>query len=149
MNSDREMDEILAAIQADENVQQMKQFIQHGKVSTYEHCQNVATLSYAIDKRLSLHSDLKVLLTGAMLHDFYLYDWHEEGDGSHHLHGFRHAKRACDNAKERFSIDKETAHVIYSHMWPLNPERIPKSREAWIVCLADKYVSLRESLFRR
>ena len=144
MSGNREIDEILTEIQADENVQKMKQYIQHGNVSTYEHCESVAKLSYSIDKRLSLHSDLKVLLTGAMLHDFYLYDWHEDGDGSHRLHGFTHAKRACDNA-----IDDETSHVIYSHMWPLNPKRIPQSREAWIVCLADKYVSLKESLFRR
>ena len=149
MNSNQEMDEILTEIQADENVQKMKQYIQHGNVSTYEHCESVAKLSYSIDKRLSLHSDLKVLLTGAMLHDFYLYDWHEDGDGSHRLHGFTHAKRACDNAKDCFAIDDETSHVIYSHMWPLNPKRIPQSREAWIVCLADKYVSLKESLFRR
>ncbi len=149
MSSNQEIDGILTEIQADANVQKMKQFIQHGNVSTYEHCQSVAELSYSIDKRFSLHSDLKVLLTGAMLHDFYLYDWHEDGDGSHRLHGFTHAKRACDNAKECFSIDDRTSQVIYSHMWPLNPGRVPRSREAWIVCLADKYVSLKESLFRR
>ncbi len=149
MDNIQEMDGILTQIQADANVLKMKEFVQHGNVSTYEHCESVAKLSYLIDKRLALHSDLKVLLTGAMLHDFYLYDWHEDGDGSHKLHGFTHAKRACDNARKCFAIDDETSHVIYSHMWPLNPERVPRSKEAWIVCLADKYVSLKESLFRR
>lgn len=149
MNEKLEIEEILSEIQSDVNVQKMKQFIQHGIVSTYEHCENVARLSYAIDSRFLLHSDLKVLLTGAMLHDFYLYDWHEKGDGSHNLHGFTHAKRACDNAKKYFNIDDKTYHVIYCHMWPLNPERIPMSKEAWIVCIADKWVSLQESLFRR
>ena len=141
MNSQRELDAILSKIKSSENVQKMHNYIQHGSVSTFEHCENVAKLSYLIDKYFLLHSDMKVLLTGAMLHDFYLYDWHEDGDGSHRLHGFTHAKRACDNAKECFSIDEKTSHVIYSHMWPLNTERIHRSREAWIVCLADKYVS--------
>jgi hypothetical protein len=72
MDNKQEIDKILTEIQADAKVQQMKQFIQHGNVSTYEHCESVARLSYSIDRRLSLHSDLKVLLTGAMLHDFYL-----------------------------------------------------------------------------
>ena len=114
MDNIQEMDGILTQIQADANVLKMKEFVQHGNVSTYEHCESVVKQSYLIDKRLALHSDLKVLLTGAMLHDFYLYDWHEDGDGSHKLHGFTHAKRACDNAWKCFSIEDETSHVIYS-----------------------------------
>ena len=149
MGQVQERDRILARIESDRNVQKMKDFIQHGRVSTLEHCENVARLSYEIDRHLSLDSDINVLMTGAMLHDFYLYDWHEGGDGSHYLHGFTHAERACENAERLFGIDGKTAHVIYCHMWPLNPERIPMSREAWIVCIADKLVSLHESLFRR
>ena len=149
MKNSREIDSILSEITSDENVQQMKKYVQHGNVSTFEHCKNVAKLSYNIDKRLALHSDLSVLLTGAMLHDFYLYDWHEDGDGSHRLHGFSHAEKARENAKTLLNIDDKSGHVIYSHMWPLNPTRIPKSKEAWIVCVADKVVSLHESLFRR
>lgn len=141
--------EILSNIQSEEHVQEMKNYIQHGNVSTYEHCENVARLSYRIDHAFSLHSDLEVLLTGAMLHDFFLYDWHKKGDGTHQLHGFQHAGRASENAKKYFDIDDRTNHVIYSHMWPLNPKRIPRSREAWIVCVADKWVSLQETLFRR
>lgn len=149
MQTYREMYEILSSIQSDSNVQRMKTYIQHGRISTYEHCENVAKLSYKIDKTFSLHSDLHVLLPGAMLHDFYLYDWHKPDNGDHPLHGFSHAKAACINAKKYCHIDDKTNHVIYCHMWPLNPERLPMSREAWIVCFADKAMSLYETFFRR
>ena len=146
---DNEAKEILHNIMRNSEVQKMKQYIQHGKVSTYEHCKNVAKLSLHIDRRLSLHSDLKVLLTGAMLHDFYLYDWHESDGGSHRLHGFTHPRTACRNARRVFDIDEGTARVITTHMWPLNLTPLPRSREEWIVCIADKSVSLYETLFRR
>ena len=106
-------------------------------------------LSFKIDRCLSLQSDLKVLLVGAMLHDFYLYDWHNADRGEHRLHGFRHAKAAAVNAKKYFNVEDKTAQVIISHMWPLNPIRIPRSKEAWIVCAADKCVSVYEVLFKR
>ena len=141
--------ELLSELQEDPHVQEMKHFIQHGKVSTYEHCEQVARLSYEINRRLSLHADLKTLLTGAMLHDFFLYDWHADDGGAHRLHGFTHPESACRNAKKNLNIDDDTAHVIRSHMWPLTLRQIPSSREAWIVCLADKYVSLQETLFKR
>jgi uncharacterized protein len=84
-----------------------------------------------------------------MLHDFYLYDWHHDDNGSHRLHGFTHAQAACANARTHFGIDDRTGHVISSHMWALNPKKLPMTREAWIVCLADKCVSAYETLFRR
>ena len=143
------MMEILSEIESERIVQEMKQYTQHGKISTYEHCKNVAKLSYRIDRRLFLHSDLRVLLTGAMLHDFYLYDWHSEDEGMHNLHGFTHAETACINAQKYFNIDTKTSQVIYCHMWPLNPRRVPKSKEGWIVCFADKCISLYETLFMR
>ena len=149
MKNDEEVQAILSELQSDKIVQEMKQYIQHGSVSTYEHCENVAKLSYQFNKRLGLHADLRVLLVGAMLHDFYLYDWHSDDGGNHRLHGFTHAEAACENAKKHFGIDDETSHVIYSHMWPLNLRRVPLSKEAWIVCIADKCVSLYETLHRR
>ena len=149
LNEYKEVNQILRELQKDEHVQEMKNYIQHGDVSTYEHCENVARLSYQINKTLSLHADQRTLLTGAMLHDFYLYDWHYDGDGSHQLHGFSHPKRACRNAQKYFDVDADISHVISSHMWPLTLTSIPLSREAWIVCLADKWISLHETLFRR
>ncbi len=145
----KEMNTVLKDIESTGIVQEMKKYVQHGRVSTYEHCKNVAKLSYNINRFFSMRADLKVLLTGAMLHDFYLYDWHNEDGGEHNLHGFKHAKVACDNAKKYFDVDDKTSNVIYSHMWPLNPERIPKTKEAWIVCVADKCISLYETLFKR
>lgn len=88
MKDKQKKDTILSELQSNDHVRKMKQYIQHGTVSTYDHCKSVAELSYRIDRCFSLRSDLNVLLTWAMLHDFYLYDWHEAGDGSHRLHGF-------------------------------------------------------------
>lgn len=149
MDDEREIEAVLSGICSDERVQKMKEFVQHGKVSTYEHCKSVAKLSYKINKNLRLKSDLKVLLTGAMLHDFYLYDWHDFSDKSHSLHGIKHAERASRNAEKYFGVDKKTSRVIYCHMWPFNPLHLPTSREAWIVCVADKCAALYETLFRR
>ena len=144
-----EIDTVLEEIRKDKHVQEMKKYIQHGQVSTYEHCERVAAVSYQVDKKLHLNSDRKTLLKGAMLHDFYLYDWHERGDGSHRLHGFSHAERAEKNAEKYVGADPKVQEVIRTHMWPLNLTRIPRTREAWIVCAADKYVSFCETLVRR
>ncbi len=148
-SSYEEMDRVLSEVRSSRKVQEMKRFIQHGRVTTYEHCMSVARLSYRINSKFSLHSDLKVLLVGAMLHDFYLYDWHDFDNGEHLLHGFTHPMAASSNAKKYFNIDDRTGKVISCHMWPFNPVRIPTSREAWIVCIADKCVSLHETIFRR
>ena len=148
MDCNTEIESILSDVLADEKVQEMRSFVQHGCVSTYEHCINVAKLSYRINKRFALHCDLQALLIGAMLHDFYLYDWHND-NGEHPLHGFTHARLAGKHAKQYFNPGKETIQIIQCHMWPLNLPDIPRSKEAWVVCIADKCISLQETLFRR
>ena len=144
-----QLQEILAPIISDENVQDMKNYIQHGSITTFEHCFSVAKLAYRMGNAVPFEVDMTILLQGAMLHDFYLYDWHELGDGSHRMHGFRHAKRAANNAVTLLGMNEDVHSVIYSHMWPLNPLRVPRSREAFIVCLADKCIALHETLFKR
>jgi len=134
------------AIRRSEEAKRMYAYMQHGGTPTYIHCENVARMSDAIDRRLRLGADREVLLTGAMLHDYYLYDWHRKDDGSHRLHGFSHAERARRNAVEAFGVDGRVQHVIATHMWPLNLTRLPRTREAWIVCLADKCCAMREML---
>ena len=38
-------------------VQRMREFIQHGDVTTYQHCKNVVLVSFWLNRRLHLHAD--------------------------------------------------------------------------------------------
>ena len=120
----------------------------HHGITRYDHSIRVAKKSYKLAKLFRL-KNYEILTKASLLHDFYLYDWHNYDDGSHKLHGFSHPKRASHNAKKYFGVSKEIEHVITSHMWPLTFRNFPKSREAWIVCIADKCVAIRETLFAR
>ena len=139
--------QILKQYQEDSKVQSMHGFVQHGRTSTYEHCMNVVKLSFWINKHLHLSANERALLTGALLHDFYLYDWHEKSTW-HRWYGFSHPSRAWKNARRHFPMGAKEENIIRSHMWPLIPWQIPKSREAVIVCLADKCCSLYETTAR-
>lgn len=98
--------------------------------------------------------DAKSVAIGALLHDFFLYDWQCEKANldsldikrkvySPRLHGFIHPLIALDNSYKYFPhlMNKRIADIIIKHMWPLtvNP---PKYKEAWLVCLTDKSCSL-------
>jgi uncharacterized protein len=126
----------------------MNETYQHGAVSTYEHVKNVVRISFLLNRRLKLGANEKDLVVGALLHDFYLYDWHHK-EAYHTMHGYKHAKFAMDNAVKYFHVNSNVQNIIYSHMWPLNLTHFPKSREALIVCIADKYSSTYETLFCR
>lgn len=98
-----------------------------------------------IAKALRMKVDRKALVRGALLHDYFLYDWHEKEEW-HRLHGFRHPYFALRNASRDFKLSRIEENVILRHMFPLTP--IPPScREAWIVCMADKYCSARETMY--
>ncbi len=145
MNSN-EFRQMVRELAMDDRVQKMKTFPQHGSVSTYGHCLRVAFLSYRIARRFGICIDEEAMVRGALLHDYYLYDWHEPG---HTRHAAGHAAAAAENARRDFDIGDREFDIIRSHMWPISPGDYPGSREALIVCAADKLCTLEETLFMR
>ena len=72
-------------------------YMQHGDTSVFRHSVSVAYFSYYLALKMNAPVDIHSLVRGALLHDYFLYDWHEK-DASHKWHGFHHAKKACENA---------------------------------------------------
>lgn len=137
-------DELIEEYRKSTDVQSMKQFSQHRSTTTLGHSENVAWISFLLNEKLHLNADEKTLVEAAILHDFYLYDWHD-GQPERKTHGFDHPEIACENANERFDISDTVQDAIRSHMWPLNIKKIPKSKEAAILCMVDKYCALIET----
>ena len=122
----------------DPRLKRMDQFIQHGNVTTLDHVKSVARMSLAVNERLGLNGDPRVLVRGGLLHDYYLYDWHHYDGGR--FHGFTHPAAALKQAEQDFDLSDREKNVIRSHMWPLTLLHVPDCREAWIVSLSDKLV---------
>jgi uncharacterized protein len=123
-----------------EEVRSMRQYNQHRGVDCLKHSLNVSVFSYLICRRLGL--DYKSAARGGLLHDFFLYDWHE-GNPHGGLHAFRHPKIASINANKTFNLNKREQDVIKKHMWPLTVA-FPKYPETFVVVLVDKFFCVRE-----
>ena len=142
--------DLVRQVNRDGKLDQMKRFIQHGTVTTYDHVLSVARMSYRMNLFLKAKADEEALVRGALLHDYFLYDWHKwNGVKKGALHGLFHPGHALQNAKRDFTLTPREENIIYSHMWPLTPFQIPKTKEAVIVCIADKICSTKETLFAR
>lgn len=145
-----EVDHVARQLAQEGRLDLTRGFIQHGDVTVYAHVTSVARASLSFAERLGrvgVSVDHASLLRGALLHDYFLYDWHDP-DPSHRLHGFRHPFFALARAEEDFELTPRERNIIVRHMFPLVPVP-PTCREAWIVCLADKWCALRETVAGR
>ncbi len=131
-----------------DEAQQMKQFTQHGTTSVFEHVIAVAKFSllFAInlESLFGIKVDHKSLVRGALLHDYFLYDWHKPSEKRRGLHGFTHPSIACENAVRDFDISPIEQDIIKHHMFPLTAIW-PQSIEGWLVCFADKWCAICET----
>lgn len=141
---DDEIREAINWITENGRFDETKTFIQHGDRSVYDHCVAAAKMSVRIVDKLHIRVDRHSLIIGALLHDYFLYDWHDNSSKTHSWHGFTHPAAALRNAEEDFDLSKREEDIISHHMFPLVPMP-PHSREAWIVCLADKIVASKET----
>ena len=121
-----------------------KAAMQHGCTTIYQHSIHVAYVSLFLMEKWHIPLDEISLVKGALLHDYFLYDWHEN-DASHRLHGFHHPNTALRNALRDYKLNKREENMIARHMFPLTPIP-PGCREAWLVCLADKWCAMKETL---
>ena len=135
-------------ILASRNFQSTKSFIQHGNVTVNDHCLNVARQSLKISQALHIRCSEKELVRGALLHDYFLYDWHDKTVERQKLHGFHHPFTALRNASKEYDLTAREKDIIKKHMWPLTVIP-PACREAWIVTVADKWVSTLETMHMR
>ena len=134
----------LEELEREGRLRQEKEYMQHGTTSVYEHSMKVAYTSLYAVERLHLRVDKRSLVRGALLHDYFLYDWHEN-DKSHRLHGFYHAGKALKNASADYTLNRVERNIIARHMFPLNLIP-PHYKEAWIVCMADKFCAGSETM---
>lgn len=128
------------------NFRSTRNYIQHGSMPVQRHCIDVARQSIAISKFLHVPCNERALIRGALLHDYFLYDWHDKTRENYQmLHGFYHPGIALANASREYNLSLREKDIIKKHMWPLTVVP-PRCREAWIVTTADKYCSLLETL---
>lgn len=130
-----------------DNFKSTKAHIQHGSVTVHSHCVSVARYSLLLDSRLGIGCNKRDLIRGALLHDYFLYDWHDKAYLAHRqrLHGFHHPMTALRNAEQEYLLNDIQRDIIKKHMWPLSVVP-PMCREAWVVTAADKYCSLLETV---
>jgi uncharacterized protein len=115
-----------------------KLYIHHGAQTRFDHCIDVANRTFEIAKKRGY--DYFSATRGALLHDFFFYNWLTEGP---RLHGFRHSKIAYQNASKIFLLNEIEKDSILRHMWPLTPTP-PRFKESMVVCYADKTVTIKD-----
>ena len=142
-NSAERFFQVLRKLENDPNVGKLKKYRQHRGNPTFAHCHNVAVSSFRLAQRLGWNIDEDSLARGAMLHDFHLYT-RKEARVNCIGHAFGHPKRALQNAEQVFTLNRKEKNIIKSHMWPLTLFSFPRSKEAILVTLADKYCAIRE-----
>lgn len=141
----RQIQEAGGDILRSRNFRSTREYLQHGNVTVSRHSINVAKYSLALSQRLHIPCNQRELIRGALLHDYFLYDWHSpDYIKPHKLHGFYHPGRALSNASKEYELTDREKDIIRKHMWPLTVVP-PVYREGWIVTMADKWCSLMET----
>lgn len=122
------------------DVQRLRHTNAHWRRDRFEHCLAVGKLSYRLAK--IFHANAVVAARGGLLHDW--YHGHRvdrkrfsfEFSDQHHF-------RISHEAAGKYGEHPRVLHAIRTHFWPWG-RTMPKTREAWIVWMADNLVWLED-----
>ena len=120
--------------------------IHHG-ISRFDHSCRVSYYSYKVTKLMRLN--YKEVARAGLLHDFFLAENNTKKEKFKSM--FVHSKKSLKNSQELFDLSEREKDIIFTHMFPLNINRVPKYMESWIVSIVDKIVAIYEfgCTFRR
>lgn len=147
LENEEEFFEIVREVVENSRLKDTEKYIQHGVTSVYHHSLAVAYYSCWLAERYGIEVCKRELIRGALLHDYFLYDWHEKCAGRR-FHGFTHPGCALRNASKVFALTHREQDIIKRHMFPLTPVP-PVYREGILVCIADKVCSTYETINRK
>lgn len=137
------------AMAKDPRILEMKAFRQHRRTSTYDHVIAVTKAACWIAAKRKYGADrIEVIVKAALLHDFYLYDYHGMRTKLGGWHAWRHPEIALRNAERSFDIEPKVREAIRCHMFPGTLFHMPRHCEGWCVNIADKICSVLEYMGR-
>lgn len=91
-----------------------------------------------------MHLDARAAARAGMLHDLFLYDWHQHAkETGDYFHGLTHPRYAVHMAETYFKLTKKEKEIMLHHMWPITVSP-PKSKEGYITTFTDKISGLFE-----
>ena len=120
------MEQLIADLLAHPKVIETRDHIHH---SIPKHDHLLRSVKYSSRFAKLLRADLRTCVRAAMIHDI------DSRLGTLTTHGAVAARWAADQGEP-----EAVCRAIISHMYPLGP--LPRSREAWVLVLADKAASL-------
>jgi len=123
--------------------EKLNQFTQHKNSTSYTHSFYVAMQAYKYARRKNINCNLRSLIRGSLLHDYYIFN-SDNSKNKGHLRN--HPKKALISAKKDYELNSLEEEMILHHMWPYTFFKFPKHKETWILIKYDKIVSLKEAL---
>lgn len=117
-------------------MQSEQEYMQHGVTDCFTHSICVAYMALRVSRFLHLSVDTRSLVRGCLLHDYFLYDWHDKGKAPR-FHTFRHPIISLRNAERDFPLNRIERDIIRKHMFPLCFP-FPRYKESFVITIADK-----------
>ncbi len=122
------------------DVQRLRQTNAHWRRDRFAHCYAVGKLSYRLAK--FFHANVAIAARGGFLHDW--YHGHQP-ERKRFVNADQHHFRISVEAASKYGEHPSVIHTIRTHFWPWG-RVIPKTREAWIVWMADNIIWLDDIL---